>query len=90
MKRFALSLIAGVAAPGALLGLAVLLDVGFGLEALATPFYWIIAWPIYVFSEVFPGEARLVATWRCANASRIAARRITNRWTRAARACFAS
>jgi|GEM_PF-7055309 len=56
MKRFILSLTAGVAVPGAMLGLALLLDVGLGLESLASPFYWIVAWPIYLFSEAFPGK----------------------------------
>jgi hypothetical protein len=55
MRRLLISIFCGVLVPSLMLGFALLMDVGLGLEPIATPFYWIIGWPMYVFARVFPG-----------------------------------
>ena len=55
-KHILLLLAGGVLIPSLILGFALLLDVGLGLEPLATPFYWIVGWSMYVFTEIFPGK----------------------------------
>ncbi len=55
-KQILMSVVGGVLVPSLILGFAFLLDLGLGLEALATPFYWIVGWSMYVFTEIFPGK----------------------------------
>jgi hypothetical protein len=56
MRRLLISIVGGVFIPSFMLGFALLMDVGLGLEPITTPFYWIIGWPIYVFARIFPGN----------------------------------
>ena len=56
MRRLLISIFCGVLVPGQMLRFALLTDVGLGLEPIATPFYWILGWPMYVFTRVFPGR----------------------------------
>ncbi len=56
MKRVLISIACGVLALVLLLGFALFMDVGLGLEPVATTFYWIIGWPMYVFARLFPGR----------------------------------
>ncbi|HEX8492354.1 MAG TPA: hypothetical protein VF658_05895 [Pyrinomonadaceae bacterium] len=56
MRRLLISIASGVFVLSVMLGFALLMDVGLGLEPIATPFYWIIGWPMYLFSRVFPGR----------------------------------
>jgi len=55
MKRFLIAIAGGFVIPGSILGFALLVDVGLNLEPVATPFYWIVAWPLCIFSFIFPG-----------------------------------
>ena len=56
MRCFVKSIASGIIIPSVMLGFALLMDVGLRLEPIATPFYLIIGWPIYLFSWIFPGR----------------------------------